>query len=84
MIEITNLIIKNFYFTKYDEFPDTLNRELELDMTSDSILEVVSPRKVDLFNIYPFEETYFPPYFRNLLVDLNTNMIRLGKLFVKF
>lgn len=80
---MTNLNIKNFYFTQYDSFPETLNRQLELDLTSDSLLKVILPRKVDLLNIYPFEETDYPPYFRNLLVDLNLNMIRLGKSCVK-
>jgi hypothetical protein len=72
------LNVKKFYGTKYDAFPETLNRQIELDITGDSQLDVVSPRTVDLFNTFPLEETQFPPYFRNALSGLNTNMIRLG------
>jgi hypothetical protein len=78
VIKLTNLNVKKFYATKYDVFPETLNRQQELDITMDSQLDVITPRDFDLFSTFPLEETQFPPYFRNSLNGLNNNMIRLG------
>jgi hypothetical protein len=73
------LIVKVFYANQYDNYPDSLNIQQEFDITSDSEYEVVIPRDIDLFNTFPLEETYYPPYFRTNLSNVNVGMLNLGK-----